>query len=154
MGTTLTGSVSPMEGSTASGDSSDSDIQTGTKTDTMSKLSKQRRERTPRVWERRANSRRAAWNRIGATYKLTKEDIDYAKKCELSPYPILRKNAVYTADSVRAYIWNGGITPRDYASLADYLVDREIDRLAEIARLEQEGVDDDEILERVSEHWW
>jgi hypothetical protein len=38
--------------------------------------------------------------------------------------------------------------------MADYLVDREIDRLTEIARLEDEGLGMDEILDRVGEHWW
>lgn len=117
-------------------------------------MSKQSRKRTPRYWERRANSQRAAWNRIGDKYGLGKEDIDYAKKHELSPYPILRKAASHTRDSVRAYIRSCGRPPRMYESMADYLVDREIERLTEIARLEQEGLDAEETLERVGEQWW
>ena len=60
----------------------------------------------------------------------------------------------YTADSMRFYIESGGAVQKTYDSMADYLVDREIDRLTEIARLEQEGLDIDDILERVGEHWW
>lgn len=134
----------------ASGDSSG----VGRRRHETEMMSKQSRKRTPRYWERRANNQRAAWNRIGAKYGLAREDVDYAKKHELSPYPILRKNASHTPDSVRAYIRNCERTPQQYESMADYLVDREIDRLTEIARLEQEGLDAVEILERVGEHWW
>lgn len=117
-------------------------------------MSKRRPRRTKRYFEQRANNLRAAWNRVGQAFGLRKEELDQAKRLELSPYRILRCKQSYTADSVRFYIQSGGARPREYESMADYLVDREIDRLTEIARLEEEGLGMDEILERVGEHWW
>ncbi len=113
-----------------------------------------RKRRTPRYLEQKANSQRAAWNRVGKKFGLSKEELDGAKKNGLSPYPILRKIDSYNRESVRYYIAFGGAAPKKYESVADYLVDREIDRLTEIARLEQEGFDEESILERVGEQWW
>jgi hypothetical protein len=110
--------------------------------------------RTNKTWERRANKRRAAWNRVGQKFNVTKDDLDHAKKSEMNPYPILRNSDAHSAESVRIYIRNGGVAPIEYESVADYLVDREISRLQEIARLEQEGFDQEEIIERVGEYWW
>ena len=117
-------------------------------------MSKRRPQKTKRYFERRANNLRAAWNRVGQAFGLRKEELDQAKRLELSPHRILRHKNEYTADSVRMYIQRGGAMPREYDSMADYLVDREIDRLTEIARLEQESLGMDEILERVGENWW
>lgn len=82
------------------------------------------------------------------------EELDQAKRSELNPYRILPHKDSYSADSVRMYIQSGGALPREFDSMADYLVEREIDRLTEIARLEMEGLAMDEILECVGEHWW
>jgi hypothetical protein len=49
---------------------------------------------------------------------------------------------------------NDGLDLKKYESLAEYLVDRKIDRLTEIARLEMEGLNRQEISGRVGEHWW
>lgn len=113
-----------------------------------------RKKRTPRYWEQKANSQRAAWNRVGKKFRLSKEELDGAKKNGLSPYPILRRIDSYNRESVRYYIAYGGSAPKKYESVADYLVDREIDRLTEIARLEQDGLDEKSILKLVGEHWW
>ena len=117
-------------------------------------MSRQRKSQTPKYWEQKANSQRAAWNRIGKKFKLSKEELDGAKQNRLSPYPILRNIDSYNRDSVKYYIANGRSTAQHYDSLADYLVDREIDRLTEIARLEQEGLNEESIFELVGEHWW
>jgi hypothetical protein len=117
-------------------------------------MSGQRPHKTKRAFERRANNLRAAWNRIAESFNLRKEDLDYAKRCQLNPYKILRHRDSYTAESVRAYILNDGLELKKYESMAEYLVDREIYRLTEIARLEQEGLHRQKILDRVGEHWW
>ncbi|MBX3077112.1 hypothetical protein KF913_24590 [Candidatus Obscuribacterales bacterium] len=113
-----------------------------------------RKRRTPRYWEQKENSQRSAWNRVGKKFRLSKEELEGAKKSGLSPYPILRKMDSYNRDSVQYYIAYGGSAAVKYDSVADYLVDREIERLTEIARLEQEGFDEESILELVGEQWW
>ena len=117
-------------------------------------MSKKRPRRTKRYFENRANSLRAAWNRVGKAFGLTKEELDRAKRFELYPFRILRKKGEYTAASVRYYIETLGAKPRVYESMADYLVDREIDRLTEIEGLKMQGLSMEESLERVGEHWW
>ncbi len=111
-----------------------------------------KRRPTKRTWERRANNRRAAWNRVGARFNGPKDDLDLAKTCDLNPYPILHHSDAYSNESVKSYIHNGGAAPKKYENMADYLVDREIDRLAEIAQLENDRYEYQEILERIGEH--
>lgn len=113
-----------------------------------------KRRPTKRTWEQRANNRRAAWNRVGASFNVPKVDLDLAKTFDLNPYPILHHSDAYSNESVKSYIHNGGAAPKNYEKLADYLVDREIDRLTEIAQLEDDGYDCHKIIERVGEHWW
>ena len=113
-----------------------------------------RPRKTKRFFEQQANKFRAAWNRVGKAFALHEEELNQAKRTGLNPYRILRHTDIHTVDSVRFYIESGGATPKEYDNMADYLVDREIDRLTEIARLEQEGIHMDDILERVGEHWW
>lgn len=117
-------------------------------------MSKRRKSQTPKNWEQKANSHRAAWNRVGKRFNLSTEELNGAKQKWLSPYPILRNIDSYNRDSVKYYIENGRFTPRQYDSLAERSVDIEIERLTEIARLEQEGLDSATILEIVGEHWW
>jgi len=82
-----------------------------------------------RKWERQANNRRAAWNRIGTRFGLSKADLDQAKKIDLSPHRVLRDQSL-TTESVKAYIWQGRMFgQRQYESWADYSIDREIARL-------------------------
>lgn len=57
-----------------------------------------------RKWERQANNRRAAWNRIGNRFGLSKEDLDEANNVDLGPHPLLRERSL-TKESVKAYIW-------------------------------------------------
>lgn len=113
-----------------------------------------KRRGTPRDWERRANNQRAAWNRIGKAFKIASADLAIAKKNGLSPYRILRHMAAYNRDSVIWYIQNLGQEPLEYESFADYAVDREIARLTEIARLEEEGFSPAEALEAAGEFWY
>jgi len=82
-----------------------------------------------REWERQANNRRAAWNRIGNRFGLSKEDLDRAKKVDLSPHSLLRDQSL-TTESVKAYIWQGRMPgQRKYESWADFAIDQEIARL-------------------------
>jgi hypothetical protein len=83
-----------------------------------------------------------------------KDDLDHAKKCDLNPYPILHRTDAYSNESVKFYIWSGGAARKKYENLADYLVDHEIDRLTEMARLEDKGCDYEEIVEQVDQHSW
>ena len=117
-------------------------------------MGKHRPPKLNEKYERRASSFRGAWNRLGKAFGLRKEEVEQGKRSLINPYRILRRKEEYTVDSVRYYIECGGKVPREYDSMADYLVDREIDRLTEIARLEQKGSPMNEIRERVGENWY
>ena len=81
-----------------------------------------------RKQERQSNSRHAAWNRVGKRFRLSKEDVDHAKKIDLNPYRLLRDESV-TAESARAYIHYGRMPGElQYDSWADYAIDMEIAR--------------------------
>jgi hypothetical protein len=85
-----------------------------------------------RKQERQANNRRAAWNRVGRRFRLSKEELDQAKKTGLNPYRLLRDQSV-TTESARAYIQYGGmLSERQYDSLADHAIDLEIARLEKL----------------------
>ena len=63
--------------------------------------------------ERQGNNRRAAWNRIGARFNLSKSMLDQAKTSELNPYRVLRDSAIIR-ESVEAYIQFGHIGEREF----------------------------------------
>jgi hypothetical protein len=81
-----------------------------------------------RKQERLDNNRRAAWNRVGKRFRLSKEELDSAKKSGLNPYRLLRDESV-TTESARAYIQYGNMQRPRYDSWADYSVEMEIARL-------------------------
>src|ERR1700730_1973812 len=80
-----------------------------------------------RKWERQANNRRAAWNRIGKRFGLSREEILCAKKADLNPYPVVRNRAL-TRDAVRSYISHGHMPGEREYDWADYAIDMEIAR--------------------------
>lgn len=85
-----------------------------------------------RKQERQANNRRAAWNRVGKKFKLSRGDLDQAKKTDLNPYRLLRDKSV-TAESAQAYIQYGRFPGElQYDSWADYAIDLEIARLEQM----------------------
>ncbi len=100
------------------------------------KLQAKVREATAkRKEERRANSQRAAWNRVGTKFGLSKQLIHEGKKSGLNPFRILKDKSVTPAQA-QAYILFGQYDcPSSEYDWGDYAVDQEI------ARLEQDEDD-------------
>ena len=88
--------------------------------------------------ERQGNNRRAAWNRIGARFNLSKSMLDQAKTSELNPYRVLRDSAIIR-ESVEAYIQFGHIGEREF-DWGDIAIEDEIAR----ARAAQDGEEFDD----------
>ena len=84
-----------------------------------------------RKQERQANNRRAAWNRVGRQFRLSKEELDHAKKSGLNPYRLLRDESV-TTESARAYIQGGHMPGELQYDWADHAIDMEIARLEQL----------------------
>lgn len=100
------------------------------------KLQAKVREATrKREEERRANNQRAAWNRVGTKFGLSKQLIDEGKKSGLNPFRILKDKSATPAQA-QAYIQfrQYNCQPGEY-DWGDYEVDQEI------ARLEQDEDD-------------
>jgi hypothetical protein len=89
--------------------------------------------------ERQDNNRRAAWNRVGARFNLSKEILDEAKKSGLSPYRLLRDPAA-TRNSVEACVQLGYYAERREYDWADLAIEEEIAK----ARAEQDGEEVDD----------
>ncbi len=86
--------------------------------------------------EQRDNNRRAAWNRVGLRFALSKDKLEKAKTSGLNPYRLLRNTGI-TADSAKAYIEFGHqLEEPILGSLADLGV------FLEMEETELEGNDD------------
>lgn len=93
------------------------------------KLQAKVREATwKRKEERRANNQRAAWNRVGAKFGLSKQLIDEGKKSGLNPFRILKDKSATPAQA-QAYI-QFGRSPGQLreSDWGDYAIDQEITR--------------------------
>jgi len=88
--------------------------------------------------ERQDNNRRAAWNRVGARFNLSKGILDQAKDSGLNPYQVLRDQAI-TRESVESYIQFGHFGKREY-DWGDLAIEEEIAK----ARAEQDGEEYDD----------
>lgn len=85
-----------------------------------------------RKQERQDNNRRAAWNRVGRRFRLSKEELDSAKKSGLNPHRLLRDESV-TTESARAYIQYGDTQGKpQYDSWTAYAVEMEIAQLEQL----------------------
>jgi hypothetical protein len=103
------------------------------------KLEAKVREATSkRKEERHANNRRAAWNRVGSRFGLSKQLIDGGKKSGLNPYRIFSDKSV-TREQAQAFIQFGRCSAAQSYEYdwGDYAFDQEI------ARFEQDDDDTD-----------
>ncbi len=76
-----------------------------------------------RKQEQAENRRRAAWNRVGERFRLSKQDLDAAKKSGLSPYRLLRDPAAtkVTAQTYIRYDQTGEVRFESWAEYGMYL---------------------------------
>lgn len=76
--------------------------------------------------ERRANNRRAAWNRIGSLFKLPKELLEEGESSGLNPYRILKDKTV-TREQARSFVQFGS-SPEQSCEYdqGDHAIDREL----------------------------
>lgn len=76
--------------------------------------------------EQRANRRRAAWNRVGAKFGISKRLLDLAKSAGMNPYVLLRDPATTRAQAVDYIEFGTCPGAIDEADWADYAIGREI----------------------------
>jgi len=72
-----------------------------------------------RKQEQADNRERAAWNRVGQRFGLSKQDLDAAKNGGLNPYRLLRDQGT-TRESAQTYIRCGRLAEVRFESWADY----------------------------------
>jgi len=81
-----------------------------------------------RKQEQADNQRRAAWNRVGERFELSKQDLDSAKRSSLNPNRLLRDSAA-TKESAQTYIRYGQTSGVRFDSWAEYGMYLEMEEL-------------------------
>jgi hypothetical protein len=81
-----------------------------------------------RKQEQAVNRRRAAWNRVGDRFGLSKQDLVAAKNSGLSPYRLLRDPAA-TRESAQTYIDHGRTEEVRFESWAEFGMYLEMEKL-------------------------